>query len=80
MKKCLQGEYLNWPLEQLCSSSNFAVSKNNSNIGVPLLCSELRIGIVTAVAQITAMAQVQLLAWELTQAMGAAKKKVNQQQ
>ena len=34
----------------------------------------LRSGIVTAVAQVTAMVQVQSLAWELPHALSAAKK------
>ena len=45
------------------------------NIGIPLQCSRLRIGMVTAVAEVAAVLRVQSLARELPHAMGAVKKK-----
>lgn len=42
--------------------------------GVLLWCNGLGFSIVTEVALVTAMAQVQLLAWRISHAMGTAKK------
>ena len=41
--------------------------------GAPWWLSGLRISIVTAVAQVPAVAQIQFLAWELPHAVGVAK-------
>ena len=48
--------------------------KRKENLRVPWWVSGFRIGVVTAVAWLAAVARVQSLAWELLHAMDAAKK------
>ena len=47
----------------------------NTTVGVPWWLSELRIWILTAVAQVAAEVQLSFLAQELLRAMGADKKR-----
>ena len=72
LKRCVTSHWSEWPLFK-----NLQIKE--SERGVPWWLSGLRIHVVTVVAQVSAVAWVQSLAWELLHATGAAKKKKKNQ-